>query len=118
MKNGCTKLSPKKFTRYIRGCVQNERGSQKKIYKAFYGHAMTVCNDYAASPDDAVEILNEGFLKIFKQVINYSPVYINEISSFLGWVRKVMLHTAIEHYENYSEQTMHPVRRFVFNRHV
>jgi RNA polymerase sigma-70 factor (ECF subfamily) len=99
VKNGATKLSPQKFTRYIHGCVQNRRRSQKKIYKAFYGHAMIVCNDYADSPEDAAEILNAGFLNIFKQVIK-SPVYIIDISFFLVWVRKIMLRTTIEYYRN------------------
>jgi len=98
VKDGDIKISTQKFARYIRGCVNNRRRSQKKIYRAFYGQAMIVCTDYAASSNDAVDILNEGFLKIFKQVIYCPPVYTNEISSFLGWLQKTMLHTASEHY--------------------
>jgi RNA polymerase sigma-70 factor (ECF subfamily) len=85
---------------YIRGCVRNKRNCQKEIYKAFYGYALEICNGYASSAEVSMELVNEGFLKIFKQVINHRPVHINDISSFTGWLQKVMLSTAIDHYEN------------------
>jgi RNA polymerase sigma-70 factor (ECF subfamily) len=107
VKNGDTRLSPEKFALYIRGCVQNKRKSQKEIYKSFYQHAMIVCAYYAPHPEEAVEILNEGFLKIFSQVIKYSPVYIKDISSFSGWLRKVMLDTAIDRFER-DKQSYRP----------
>jgi RNA polymerase sigma-70 factor (ECF subfamily) len=51
---------------HIEGCALNNRESQKKIYTSFYGYAMAVCDRYTNTQDDAVEILNDGFLKIFK----------------------------------------------------
>src|SRR4030095_4752417 len=100
VKNGDTRLSPEKFALYISGCVQNKRKSQRRIYKAFYQHAMIVCGYYASHHEEAVDILNEGFLKVFTQVIKYSPTCINDISLFSGWLRKVMLDTAIDHFES------------------
>jgi RNA polymerase sigma factor (sigma-70 family) len=83
---------------HIRGCALNNRESQKKIYNSFYVYAMDICERYTNNQDDAVEILNDGFLKIFKEVHRYKPSYANEIASFTGWVRKIMTCTAIDSY--------------------
>lgn len=91
-------LSADELSLYIRGCALNERESQKKIYNSFYGYAMAICDCYANNEDDAVEILNDGFLKIFKEIHRYTPAYTNEINSFKGWLRKIMVYTAIDHF--------------------
>jgi RNA polymerase sigma factor (sigma-70 family) len=91
-------LSADELSLYIRGCALNERESQKKIYNSFYGYAMAICDCYANNEDDAVEILNDGFLKIFKEIHRYKPAYTNEINSFKGWLRKIMVCTAIDHF--------------------
>jgi RNA polymerase sigma-70 factor (ECF subfamily) len=83
---------------HIRGCALNERESQKKIYTSFYGYAMTICDCYANNEEDAVEILNDGFLKIFKEIHRFKPAYTNEANSFKGWLRKIMVCTAIDHF--------------------
>ncbi|MEO7308267.1 MAG: sigma-70 family RNA polymerase sigma factor [Ferruginibacter sp.] len=91
-------LSPNELTLYIRGCALNERESQKMIYNSFYGYAMAICDCYANNEDDAVEILNDGFLKIFKEIHRFKPAYTNEVNSFKGWLRKIMVCTAIDHF--------------------
>ena len=83
---------------HIRGCALNNRQSQKKIYNSFYGYAMAICDRYADNQDDAVEILNDGFLKVFKEIHRYKPAYANEVGSFTGWLRKIMTCTAIDHF--------------------
>ena len=60
-------LSSEEFALHINGCALNKRDSQKKIYTTFYRHAIAVCEGYVATHDEAIEILNNGFLKIFKQ---------------------------------------------------
>lgn len=91
-------LSSDELTLNIRGCALNERESQRKIYNSFYGYAMAICDCYANNEEDAVEILNDGFLKIFKEVHRYKPAYTNELNSFKGWLRKIMVCTAIDHF--------------------
>ena len=98
MANNEPLLSADELNLFIRGCALNERESQKKIYNAFYGYAMAICDCYANNEDDAVEILNDGFLKIFKEIHRYKPAYTNEINSFKGWLRKIMVYTAIDHF--------------------
>ncbi|HEU5167736.1 MAG TPA: hypothetical protein VFU29_19455 [Chitinophagaceae bacterium] len=97
-------LSPKEFDRHIKGCALNRRKSQKKIYNSFYGHAMITCDYYAAGYDEAIEILNEGFLKIFRQIINHSPACAHEMTSFLRWLRTIMAHTAMKHHKRNNKQ--------------
>jgi RNA polymerase sigma-70 factor (ECF subfamily) len=82
----------------IQGCVLNDRMSQKKIYSSFYNYAMTICSLYTNNYEDSVEILNDGFLKVFKEIYRFQPAYANVISSFKGWLRKIMIHTAIDHF--------------------
>ena len=91
-------LTADELSSHIRGCVLNQRESQKKIYSSFYGYAMSVCDRYANRDEDAAEILNDGFLKIFKEIHHYKPAYSDVVSSFKGWLRKIMVYTAIDHY--------------------
>lgn len=59
---------------------------------------MAICDRYAGKQDDAIEILNDGFLKVFREIHHYQPAYTDVISSFKGWVRKIMVYTAIDHF--------------------
>lgn len=59
---------------------------------------MAICERYAGNHDDAMEILNDGFLKIFKEIHKYKPMYTDGMASFTGWLRKIMVYTSIDHY--------------------
>ena len=91
-------LSEDEMTYHIEGCAQNNRESQKILYNSFYGYAMVVCERYTSNQDDAMEILNDSFLKVFKQIHRYKPAYSDTISSFKGWVRKIVIYTAIDYF--------------------
>ena len=98
-------LSAEELSLHIERCALNNRESQKKIYTSFYGYAMAVCDRYTNNQDDAVEILNDGFLKVFKEVYRYKPAYTDVVSSFKGWLRKIMVYTAIDHFrKNHKHQ--------------
>ncbi|MES1223618.1 MAG: RNA polymerase sigma factor [Bacteroidota bacterium] len=99
-------LSADELTFHIRACSLNNRESQKKIYSSFYGYAMAICDRYASNQDDAVEIINDGFLKIFREIPNYQPAYSDVVSSFKGWLRKIMIYTAIDHFRKYHKHQM------------
>ena len=90
-------LSVEELILHIRGCCLNDRNSQKKIFSSFYGYAMSICSRYTNKQEDAAEIINDGFLKIFKEIHRFTPAYANVISSFRGWLRKIMIYTAIDH---------------------
>lgn len=91
-------LSDEELRLTIQGCVLNDRLSQKKIYTSFYNYAMSICSIYTTNYEDSVEILNDGFLKIFKEIYRYQPAYADHILSFKGWLRKIMLYTSIDHF--------------------
>lgn len=59
---------------------------------------MAICDRYASRQDDALEIMNDGFLKVFREIHHYQPAYSDVVSSFKGWLRKIMVYTAIDHF--------------------
>ncbi len=91
-------LSGEELRSTIQGCVLNDRLSQKKIYTSFYNYAMSICSIYTTNYEDSVEILNDGFLKIFKEIYRYQPSYADHVLSFKGWLRKIILYTSIDHF--------------------
>ena len=99
-------LSEQELEEHIRGCALNRRESQKKIYSSFYGYAMSICHRYTNHEEDATEILNDGFLKVFVEIYRFKPAYTDTINSFKGWIRKIMIYTAIDHFRKNIKHRM------------
>ena len=99
-------LSEQELEEHIRGCALNKRESQKKIYSSFYGYAMSICHRYTSHEEDATEILNDGFLKVFIEIYRFKPAYTDTINSFKGWIRKIMIYTAIDHFRKNVKHRM------------
>lgn len=62
---------------------------------------------YCHNHDDAVEITNDGFLKVYKTIGNFSPKYDNIEASLMGWIKSIMVYTAIDNFrknERYNNQ--------------
>jgi RNA polymerase sigma factor (sigma-70 family) len=91
-------LSAEELTYHVGACSLNKRESQKVLYNSFYGYAMAICDRYTSNQEDALEIMNDGFLKIFKEIHHYQPAYADVVGSFKGWLRKIMVYTAIDHF--------------------
>ncbi len=94
-------ISAEELNILIRACVRNERESQKKLYNSFYSYGMAICDRYTRTKDDAIEIYNDSFLKIFREIHRYKPAYADEMNSFKGWIRRIMIYTAIDHNRKY-----------------
>lgn len=108
-------LSAEELTYHVDGCASNRRESQKTIYNSFYGYAMAICDRYTNNQDDAIEILNDGFLKVFREIHHYHPAYADVISSFKGWLRKIMVYTAIDHFrKNQKHQVVTQLDNVVY----
>lgn len=90
----------------VAGCAENRRECQKKIYDTFCSFSMAVCERYTATRDEAVEIMNDGFLKIFREIHHYRPSYTDTMASFKGWVRKIMVYTAIDYYRKQKKHAI------------
>ena len=75
----------------IQGCIENDRASQSRLYSRLSPTMMVVCLRYARSREEAEEILQEGFLQMFKSLKQYKGE-----GAFEGWVRKIMVNTALQ----------------------
>lgn len=76
----------------IEGCVKGDRVAQKKLYEKYAGKMMGVCLRYADSQDDATDILQDGFIKVFDKLSSYE-----QKGSFEGWIRRIVVNTALDH---------------------
>ncbi|MDE3235270.1 MAG: sigma-70 family RNA polymerase sigma factor [Bacteroidota bacterium] len=90
----------------IQGCIALERQSQKAFYARFYGFAAAICMRYANNEEDTIEMVNDGFLKIFKELHAFKPVFSNEEVSLKGWMKRIMVNTAIDHYRKYYKRQL------------
>lgn len=99
-------LSAEELSFHVQACSRNSRESQKIIYSSFYGYAMAICDRYTGKQEDALEILNDGFLKIFREIHHFTPAYADVISSFKGWLRKIMIYTAIDHFRKHHKHQL------------
>nr|WP_282958224.1 RNA polymerase sigma factor [Halalkalibaculum roseum] len=79
--------------RIIKGCCKRRRKSQKKLYKMFYGYGMSITLRYAESREEAAEILNDAFMKVFTNIKDFDID-----KPFKPWLRRIIINTAINHY--------------------
>lgn len=93
----------------IQGCVKANRDSQKQLYKLYYSFSMGICMRYSTNYAEAEEIVNDGFLKIFKKITDFEPSHQSFESSFVGWIKKIFIHTAIDSYRKYKKSYTLPL---------
>lgn len=79
--------------RVVEGCVKGDHNCQKLLYKSLYSKMMGVCYRYTDRPDDAKDLFQEGFIKVFDKIGKY-----NFNGSLQGWVRRIMVNNALDHY--------------------
>jgi RNA polymerase sigma-70 factor (ECF subfamily) len=77
----------------IEGCMKGNRQMQYELYERFASKMFGVCLRYAANTEEAEDILQEGFIKIFKKMGSYRGD-----GSFEGWIRRIFVNTAIEQF--------------------
>ncbi len=83
----------------IKACKRNDSQSQKALYRHFYNYGMTICSRYARNREEAKEIMNDGFIKVFTKLDQY-----NLSHSFKAWLNRIMVNTSIDHYRKYQSQ--------------
>ena len=86
----------------LQGCHQGNRNSQRKLYEHFYGYAMSVCLRYSRHREEAVEILNDAFLKAFTHLDKYDPAHL-----FRPWLRRILINSAIDYYRRNQHIPIH-----------
>ena len=75
----------------VKKCLKGDRKAQQELYKMFYSKMMATCYRYANNRDDAKDILQDGFVKVFRNLKRYKSV-----GSLEGWVRRIMINTALD----------------------
>ena len=81
----------------IQECMVPVRDSQKRFYNHFYGYAISICLRYLHQREDAVEAMNDGFLKIFKELKSFVPRGGFIEDSLKAWIRRIFINTSIDH---------------------
>ncbi|HOU98712.1 MAG TPA: sigma-70 family RNA polymerase sigma factor [Bacteroidales bacterium] len=79
-------------SKIVDACVRGDRMNQEVLYKSFYGKMLTVCMRYSKNKEEAYDILQEGFVKVFNKLKNFEKK-----GSLEGWIRRIMANTAIDH---------------------
>ena len=87
---------------HIEQCRLGNRMSQARIFAQFRNYALTVCNRYAATHEEAKEVLNDAFFKIFTKIDRYDASM-----SFKGWLHRIVVNTAIDRYRTRVNQPRH-----------
>jgi len=81
-------------SKVIAACQKtNSIDSKEALYKEFYSYAMSVSLRYAYTKEEASEITNDAFMKVFKNINSYNPSH-----SFKSWLRRIIINTAIDNY--------------------
>ena len=86
-------VEPSPEASLIAACLKEERWAQRRLYETYYGKMMGVCMRYANSSEDARDIINEGFVKVFRYLARYKVG-----TSLECWIRRIMINTAIDFY--------------------
>jgi len=74
----------------LKGCMNNDPAAQRELYNRYSSKMLAVCYRYAHSREDAEDMLQEGFIKVFLQVHTFE-----NRGAFEGWVRRIIVHTCI-----------------------
>lgn len=91
----------------IKGCIALKRESQKALYSSLYGYAMAIALRFASNEDEAMEIVNDGFLKLFKEISGFKPKYESHYNSLKGWLKQILIYTAIDSYRKNHKHSLH-----------
>lgn len=91
-----------KLEKLIEGCKKNNRKAQLELYRQYSSMLLAVCMRYVADRSEAEDILQEGFLKVFRSIREYSGK-----GHFENWMRKIMVNTAITHFHKEKKHYYH-----------
>ncbi|MBC7850999.1 MAG: sigma-70 family RNA polymerase sigma factor [Chitinophagaceae bacterium] len=76
----------------LQGCLQNHAASQRELYSRYSPKMLAVCYRFAHNREDAEDMLQEGFIKVFSQIHTF-----RNQGAFEGWIRRIVVHTCINH---------------------
>jgi RNA polymerase sigma factor (sigma-70 family) len=74
----------------IKGCIRNDAAAQQELYERYSPRMLSLCYRYARNREDAEDMLQEGFIKVFSQIGQF-----RHLGALEGWIRRIMVHTCI-----------------------
>jgi RNA polymerase sigma-70 factor (ECF subfamily) len=77
----------------IEGALKNDRHLQEKLYRKYADSMFTVACNYSTSDDEAADILQESFIKVFRKLKDH-----DQMKSLGGWIKRIVINTALEFY--------------------
>jgi RNA polymerase sigma-70 factor (ECF subfamily) len=87
----------------LQGCLKNDATAQQELYHRYSPKMLSVCYRYAKNREDAEDMLQEGFIKVFSQISKFE-----NRGSLEGWILRIIVHTCINHLKKNKK----------FNEHV
>ncbi|MCC6722501.1 MAG: sigma-70 family RNA polymerase sigma factor [Bacteroidia bacterium] len=94
----------------IKGCIKGKENYQYETYKRFAPKMFGVCLRYCANRDEAQDVLQDGFIKVFNKIDTFKFT-----GSFEGWIRKIMINTALRN--KYIHFRTHELNNLEFVEH-
>ena len=88
----------------IEGCRGGNRASQMKLYEHFYSYGLSITLRYSKNREEALEILNDSFLKAFLKIDQYDSDL-----PFKPWLRRILINSSIDYHRKYSKLNEIPV---------
>ena len=76
----------------LSGCLHNDAVAQRELYGRYSPKMLSVCYRFAHNREDAEDMLQDGFIKVFSQIQTFQIK-----GAFEGWIRRIMVHTCINH---------------------
>jgi len=92
---------PHEEAQLVEGCKNGSQIAQKQVFDGMRRILFSICLRYADNQDEAQDILQNGFIKVFKNINNF-----NGEGSFEGWIKRIVVNTAID---NYRRKKVKPV---------
>ncbi len=93
------RINADKLKSLIKGCRKGKRESQKQLYQLYYAYGMSICIRYVNNRDEAAEVLNDAFMKVFKNIDKF-----DQNRDFKPWLRTILVNTAINHYRKSQQR--------------
>ena len=82
----------------VKGCAEGKRQAQEDLYRLLAGKMYSVCLRYSRDQDEAKDNLQDGFIKVYSNIKQFKGA-----GSFEGWVRRIMVNTALQKYRGQSQ---------------
>lgn len=83
----------------LQGCIEGKRNAQYQLYRKFSSIMLGVCLRYSQSREEAEDILQEGFLKVFQSIASF-----RKEGSLEGWIKRIMINHALNRFRKNRKQ--------------